>query len=103
VELGWRLAREVWGRGLATEGASECLRYAFGPLALSAVCSIHVPDNVVSRRVMEKLGMHFDRDTGTPRQRRSCTRLQDHRTEMGEAESSHRAQRLSGTVAIKEE
>jgi RimJ/RimL family protein N-acetyltransferase len=66
VEVGWRLAHEVWGRGLATEGASECLRYAFGPLALGEVCSIHLPDNIASRRVMEKLGMHFDRDARRP-------------------------------------
>ena len=66
VEVGWRLARDKWGRGLASEGAAECLQFAFEALGLGQVCSIYDPENVASRRVMEKLGMHFDRDTTRP-------------------------------------
>jgi RimJ/RimL family protein N-acetyltransferase len=66
VEVGWRLARDVWGQGLATEGARECVRAAFETLELDELCSIHVPDNVASRRIMEKLGMHFDLETKRP-------------------------------------
>ena len=43
--------------GLATEGARECLRYAFQELALPEVVAFTVPANQRSRRVMEKLGM----------------------------------------------
>jgi len=57
VEIGWRLAREYWGRGLATEGAHEAIRYAFEDLELPSLVSFTVPANVRSRRVMEKLGM----------------------------------------------
>ncbi|HLH00743.1 MAG TPA: GNAT family N-acetyltransferase [Bryobacteraceae bacterium] len=57
VEIGWRLAPEYWGRGLATEGAREMLRYGFEVVGLDELVSMTVPANVRSRRVMEKLGM----------------------------------------------
>jgi RimJ/RimL family protein N-acetyltransferase len=57
VEVGWRLARQVWGQGLATEGARAALAEAFGPLELRSVVSIIDPDNGRSIRVAEKLGM----------------------------------------------
>lgn len=57
VEIGWRLAHEHWGRGLATEGAREVLRFAFDGVELAEVVSFTVPANVRSRRVMERLGM----------------------------------------------
>ena len=60
VEIGWRLAAECWGRGLATEGAREVVRYAFEELELREVVAFTVPGNVRSRRVMEKLGMTHD-------------------------------------------
>ena len=57
VEIGWRLAAAHWNRGLATEGARCCLRYAFQELALPEVVAFTAPANLRSRRVMEKLGM----------------------------------------------
>jgi RimJ/RimL family protein N-acetyltransferase len=60
VEIGWRIAPAHWNQGLATEGARECLRYAFEDLALAEVVAFTVPANVRSRRVMEKLGMSHD-------------------------------------------
>jgi len=57
VEIGWRLAADSWGRGLATEGASAVLSYAFSTLGIPSVVSFTVPQNLRSRRVMEKLGM----------------------------------------------
>ena len=57
VEIGWRLSAEYWGRGLATEGAREIARYAFGNLGFEDLVSFTVPGNWRSRRVMEKLGM----------------------------------------------
>lgn len=60
VEIGWRLRPDAWGQGLATEAAQAALRFAFGPLALTEVVALTVPDNAASRRVMEKLGMHHN-------------------------------------------
>lgn len=62
VEIGWRLASELWGQGLATEAAREVLRFAFQELGLMQVVSFTVPENARSRRVMEKLGMTHDAD-----------------------------------------
>lgn len=60
VEVGWRLARQAWGRGYATEGASAALDFGFGPLGLDEIVSFTVPGNVRSRAVMERLGMTHD-------------------------------------------
>ena len=60
VEIGWRLAADHWGRGLATEGARAVLRHAFETLGLTSLVSFTVPQNLRSRRVMEKLGMIHD-------------------------------------------
>jgi RimJ/RimL family protein N-acetyltransferase len=60
VEIGWRLAFDHWGRGLATEGASAVVHHAFETLGLASVVSFTVPQNQRSRRVMEKVGMVQD-------------------------------------------
>ena len=62
VEVGWRLAREHWGRGYATEAATAWLDHAFGPLGLPRVISITDPPNVRSLAVMRRLGMTFDHE-----------------------------------------
>lgn len=60
VEIGWRLARDYWNRGFATEGAAAVLRHAFGTLQLAKVVAFTATGNARSRRVMEKLSMHYD-------------------------------------------
>src|SRR5580698_9383039 len=60
VEIGWRLAYDYWGRGLATEGAREVVRHAFDILRLPGLVSFTVPANLRSRRVMERIGMVRD-------------------------------------------
>ena len=57
VEIGWRLAAEFWGQGLATEGARAVLQFGFDELKLAEIVALTVPANRRSRRVMEKLGM----------------------------------------------
>ncbi len=60
VEIGWRLAFDYWGRGYAFEGAEAALNYAFSTLHLKEVVSFTAIQNMRSRRLMEKLGMHHD-------------------------------------------
>jgi RimJ/RimL family protein N-acetyltransferase len=60
VEIGWRIDRDYWGRGLATEAARAALADGFGRLGLKEIVSFTVPANVRSIRVMEKLGMTRD-------------------------------------------
>jgi ribosomal-protein-alanine N-acetyltransferase len=57
VEVGWRLARPHWGRGYATEGAVAAIAFGFGDAGLEEIVSFTVPENLPSRRVMERLGM----------------------------------------------
>jgi RimJ/RimL family protein N-acetyltransferase len=63
VEIGWRLGRAHWGRGLATEAADAALGFAFADCGLDSVVGVHVVGNDASARVMAKLGMRFDRET----------------------------------------
>ena len=60
VEIGWRLDRDLWGQGYATEGAGAALAFAFDTLALDEVVSFAVEANLPSRRVMERIGMVHD-------------------------------------------
>ena len=63
AEIGWRLARHAWGRGMATEGARAALEHGFTLLGFERVISITRPDNLASRRVMEKLGLRPEGET----------------------------------------
>jgi RimJ/RimL family protein N-acetyltransferase len=57
VEIGWRLDKQWWGNGYATEGAAEVLRFAFSELGLDEVVSFTAEHNVASQRVMQRIGM----------------------------------------------
>jgi len=60
VEIGWRLARRFWGRGLATEAARAALADGFGRCGLGEIVAFAVPDNGASLGVMRKIGMVAD-------------------------------------------
>jgi RimJ/RimL family protein N-acetyltransferase len=62
VEIGWRLARDSWGNGYASEGAAAVVDDAFNRLGLEALVSFTTEWNLRSRRVMEKIGMVRDPD-----------------------------------------
>ncbi|GAA3145575.1 GNAT family N-acetyltransferase [Planomonospora alba] len=66
VEIGWRLRRECWGHGYATEAAGELLRFGFAECGLDRVVSIRHVGNLRSERVMDKLGMRFAFETVVP-------------------------------------
>jgi RimJ/RimL family protein N-acetyltransferase len=57
VEVGYRLAKDHWGKGYASEGARAALRFAFTTLALPEVVSFTALLNTPSRAVMERIGM----------------------------------------------
>ncbi|MBP0596702.1 GNAT family N-acetyltransferase [Herbaspirillum sp. LeCh32-8] len=60
VEIGWRLAADLWGRGYAAEAAACALRHGFTALELPEIVSFTVPANHRSLAVMQRLGMHYD-------------------------------------------
>ena len=66
VEIGWRLGKRFWGRGIATEAAREVLRFGFQDVGLDRLVSICHVDNHASARVMTKLGMREERRTTVP-------------------------------------
>ncbi|MDX6282565.1 MAG: hypothetical protein QOH03_3636, partial [Kribbellaceae bacterium] len=55
VEIGWRLAKDAWGKGYATEGARASLAYGFGEAGLDEVVSFTATTNKPSQRVMERI------------------------------------------------
>lgn len=57
VEIGWRLAKEHWGQGFATEAAQEVLKFAFEALKLPEVISFTAKTNLRSQAVMKKIGL----------------------------------------------
>jgi ribosomal-protein-alanine N-acetyltransferase len=70
TEVGWRLRRDAWGRGLASEAARAALAFAFAGdgLALEEVVSFSARGNERSRAVMRRIGMSHDpaEDFGHP-------------------------------------
>ncbi|MFB9660908.1 GNAT family N-acetyltransferase [Glycomyces mayteni] len=66
TEVGWRVARDRWGRGYAPEAARAVVGFAFGELGLDRVVSCIHADNAASVRVAEKLGMSLERETVVP-------------------------------------
>lgn len=60
-ELGYRLRREVWGRGLATEGARAMIDIAFRDPQVERVWAQTMTVNTASRRVIEHCGLRFVR------------------------------------------
>ena len=61
IEIGYGIEPARWGRGLATEAAGACLRYGFAEKNFPRVLGITDCGNRASARVLEKLGMTFDR------------------------------------------
>lgn len=62
VEIGWWLSPSVWGQGYATEGALAIRDEAFERVGLDRIIGRYQPANVVSCRIMERIGMTFERE-----------------------------------------
>jgi [ribosomal protein S5]-alanine N-acetyltransferase len=62
VEVGYRVAAAWWRRGIATEMATALGGVARDRLGLEEIVAFTLPDNVGSRRVMEKAGFRYERD-----------------------------------------
>ena len=57
IDIGWRLKKNAWGRGYATEGARRCLEYGFEELRIEKIISVCTSNNHKSENVMKKIGM----------------------------------------------
>ncbi len=67
VEIGWRLAKDFWGKGLATEGANGALDFGFQRANLDEIVSFTAVMNKKSARVMQRLGMIQDGEFDHPK------------------------------------
>jgi RimJ/RimL family protein N-acetyltransferase len=69
IELGWRIYRQWWGRGIATEAARAIMLAVVRQSGITRICALADPDNGGSIGVMKKLGMQYvdDRVHQTPK------------------------------------
>ena len=56
IEIGWRLIKDVWNQGYATEAAKACLQYGFINLNIKEIYSFTAAINKRSERVIQKIG-----------------------------------------------
>jgi ribosomal-protein-alanine N-acetyltransferase len=61
IEVGWAVAPDRWGEGIATELARASIELAFAEFDLDEVVSFTLTTNRASQRVMEKAGLGFER------------------------------------------
>ena len=61
IDLGYRFFPKYWGSGIATEVSHAILKYGFDELNLNRIIAIAMKENKASTRVMEKVGMEFDK------------------------------------------
>ncbi|MEW8993276.1 GNAT family N-acetyltransferase [Clostridium sp.] len=59
IEIFYGLSSEYWGQGLATEAAMAMLHYGFDTIELKRIIAVVNPDNMASKKVIEKIGMKF--------------------------------------------
>lgn len=58
-EMGVHLRPEFWGRGYAFEAANAVIEYAFNVLGVDALFAGHNPNNIASKKLINKLGFSF--------------------------------------------
>jgi RimJ/RimL family protein N-acetyltransferase len=61
ADLGYRLMRRQWRKGLASEGARELVRYGFDEIGLDRIIAQTMAVNAGSRAVMERIGLSYMR------------------------------------------
>ncbi|MFI9048355.1 GNAT family N-acetyltransferase [Streptomyces sp. NPDC053427] len=66
IEISWRLGRQYWGQGYASEAAQAVLEFALQDRGLDRVVAIDRPGNEASENVMRKLGLVLERETVHP-------------------------------------
>ncbi|ELR70658.1 acetyltransferase, GNAT family [Fulvivirga imtechensis AK7] len=67
VDMGWRIRKEDWYNGFATEAAKACLEYALAKPDLEEVYAIAPKVNKPSQKVMKKIGMTLKEEFNHPK------------------------------------
>lgn len=60
LEIGWIFAREVWGKGYATEAGAAAMHHVLETVGRRRVVAIIDPPNEPSKRVAARLGMQYE-------------------------------------------
>src|SRR5215472_11307847 len=61
VDIGFALLEKFWGKGFAHEAAAAVMDYARDRLGIQRIVAITSPDNDASIRVLNKIGLRFDK------------------------------------------
>ena len=61
IEVGYSMVKEFWGRGIGTEAARAWLDHGFREHGLERIVAVAHTENIASRHIMEKLGMHYEK------------------------------------------
>ena len=62
IELGYRLLKQYWNKGYATEMTKELTKYGFNEIGLDKITGITHHNNIESQRVLEKAGLRYIKD-----------------------------------------
>ena len=62
IEVGYGMTKEFWRRGIGSECARAWLEFGFTKANLEKIVAIAVPENTGSWRIMEKLGMRYEKN-----------------------------------------
>jgi len=62
TDIGFRFSKRYWNQGFATESAKACLTHGFDKLDMETIVGRAMKENTASVKVLEKLGMQFDRE-----------------------------------------
>lgn len=61
VEILYGLAKAYWGRGIATQAALAAVTYGFNVAQIDKLIALALPENIASRRVIEKAGLQYEK------------------------------------------
>ena len=61
IEVGYGMIKEFWGKGIALEAAKAWLDFGFRQKNLERIVAVAYPENTGSWRIMEKLGMRYEK------------------------------------------
>lgn len=72
VDLGFRFFKKYWNKGYATEAGIACIQYGFNHLGVTKIIGRVMNNNIASIRVLEKAGLHFEKEIDFNGEAGSC-------------------------------